>query len=65
MRTESCGLCSMNSFYRDPRTKLLDPVHRHTDDSWWFCDETWAECIGPYESRQIAAEKAIDYGKQL
>ena len=57
--------CDMDSFCRDKTTDLLDPVHRHLDGFWYFCDETWADCWGPHKTRQAAHESCVEYGKQL
>jgi hypothetical protein len=57
--------CDRSSIYHDRSTHTTDPVHRHTDGSWWFWDETWADEHGPYESRQLADDKVREYGKQL
>lgn len=38
-----------------------DPVHRHMDGSWHFCDETWTDCVGPYATKEECWAKLKEY----
>lgn len=40
-------------------------VHRHSDDTWWFWDETWCDEIGPYKSEERCNKAAASYGESL
>ena len=42
----------------------MDPVHFH-NGKWWFWDEVWAHCLGPYETREAAEEACRQYAKEL
>lgn len=40
----------------------LDPVYEDENTGkWWFCDETWADACGPYESYDAAKAACDDY----
>lgn len=45
--------------------EIIDAVHQHVDNLWYFRDELWAECLGPYETRGEAQIEADRYGKWL
>jgi hypothetical protein len=40
-------------------------VHMHDDGMWWFWDETWANEIGPFLSKNLADAAITEYAKQL
>jgi len=42
-----------------------NPVHKHSDNTYWFWDETWTDEIGPFLTEDIANKKASEYGKSL
>jgi hypothetical protein len=45
---------------------MSDPVHQDAQDGkWYFWDETWADRCGPYDTREIADQKAKEYGDYL
>jgi hypothetical protein len=43
----------------------MDPIHQHEDGKWYFCDETWADELGPYESREEADKMLTEYCRYL
>jgi hypothetical protein len=36
----------------------------YTNPGWYFWDETWSNCNGPYESKNVANEKLEQYFKE-
>lgn len=38
-----------------------DPVEQDEDGKWWFWLETWADKIGPFESKEEVAETLKNY----
>lgn len=40
-------------------------VHRHSDGSWWFWDETWCDEIGPYQTEMEAEAAVRIYAEEL
>jgi len=40
-------------------------VHRHSNDKWWFWDETWCDEIGPYDTEAEAQDAVKRYVEQL
>jgi hypothetical protein len=40
-------------------------VHPHSDGTWWFWDETWADELGPYPDRETAERRCQEYAAQL
>ena len=48
----------------DKDNKTPDPVF-NDDEGWWFCDETWADRLGPFDSEKQARDKLKDYVKRL
>jgi hypothetical protein len=36
-----------------------------TTQGWYFWDETWANCNGPYSSYELCREKITEYGRYL
>jgi hypothetical protein len=43
----------------------IDPIHQDTQGGWYFWDETWADRIGPFQSRDIAERALKDYSDFL
>jgi hypothetical protein len=41
-----------------------NPVFQ-ADDGWYFLDETWADCCGPYGTEAMANKAAADYARWL
>jgi len=40
----------------------MNPVHQNeTDGKWYFWDETWADRLGPYETKEAAEEACENY----
>ena len=48
--------------YMNDEFTTSEGVHR---PGWYFWDETWATCYGPYESEQEADEACVEYAKHL
>jgi hypothetical protein len=42
-----------------------DPIHQAKDGKWWFSDEIWSDCIGPFDTKQLAIIKCDEYMKDL
>lgn len=61
---QSANCLSASFKFIDKSRNWLDPVHRHSDDKWWFCDETWGRCWGPYETEKEANEGCTRYAKE-
>ena len=40
------------------------PVHEH-EGQWYFWDETWADRVGPFDTREDASDALADYCEQL
>lgn len=40
------------------------PVHEH-EGQWYFWDETWADRLGPFDTREDASDALADYCEQL
>lgn len=51
--------CDTTSFKRSGG--ILDPVHKHTDGKWYYCDEVWSDCIGPYPTEEEANKQLAKY----
>lgn len=50
--------------------KLLTPFQApspvfQTEYGWFFCDETWTACYGPYDTREECNEACCKYAKQI
>ena len=37
---------------------------RFEDDKWWFCDETWVDRYGPFETEEEATDACVEYCKR-
>ena len=55
--------CPMRAESEDENTSLeKTPVHQDsTNHQWYFWDETWTDRLGPYETREEAAEACKEY----
>lgn len=42
-----------------------DPVQQGDDGKWYWCDETWSEKYGPYDTREEAKIDCSEYCKRL
>lgn len=40
-------------------------VHRHSNDTWWFWDETWMSEYGPYPTEEEANQAVNRYAAEL
>ena len=49
----------MNSV--DKWKPVKDPVFKGKDGFWYFWDETWTDDYGPYDTKEIARDRAEDY----
>ncbi len=44
----------------------LDPVHQHSaDETWWWYDETWADELGPFLTREEAQQSCERYAREV
>ena len=43
----------------------IDPSHQHTDGTWWFWEETWADEQGPFKTYIECAEACREYARRL
>ncbi len=41
---------------------MSNPIHEENGE-WYFCDETWADRYGPYDSEEITREALTSYCK--
>jgi hypothetical protein len=41
-----------------------DPVYSNPE-GWWFFDETWAGCYGPYADEKTARDALTAYARTL
>lgn len=68
VRNEPCARCQ---YWRAPiygeflRRQPSDPVLLDNHGRYWFCDETWTECFGPYDSEQEADAACKEYAALL
>lgn len=51
----------MNECTYNLDTKEGNPVHKHSDGTWWFYAETWADEHGPYTTQQICKQELKRY----
>lgn len=42
-----------------------NPVHKHSDGTWWFYDECWCQEYGPFDTEDGCTEKCIEYMGEL
>lgn len=49
-------------YFEEPRSVSLP---NEPDHLWYFWDETWADTIGPYQSRTEASKKLNEYALWL
>ena len=42
-----------------------DQRDKYIEGMWYFCDETWSDTLGPYDSEFIAREWLNRYVKEL
>lgn len=42
-----------------------NPVHSHSDGTWWFYEETWADENGPYTSEIECIAKLESYCREV
>jgi hypothetical protein len=42
-----------------------NPIHEHTDGTWWFWDEVWCEEHGPYETKEACTVELDKYCKEV
>ena len=45
-------------------TTMESAIHQHTD-GWYFCDEVWCDCIGPYLTEEVAIEQLKEYCEKV
>jgi hypothetical protein len=43
----------------------INPVHQEGDGKWWFWIETWADRIGPYETKEQAESELTRYCQEV
>lgn len=56
---------SENTCNYDERSTFNNPVHQHSDGSWWFYDETWSQELGPFSSEQLCKDSCKKYVEEL
>lgn len=45
---------------------IPDPVWQDSENGlWYFCDETWSESLGPWDTEEEARDKLRRYGEWL
>jgi len=44
--------------------RSMNPVHEH-NGKWFFWDETWTECHGPFESEEEANTACERYAREV
>lgn len=49
---------------KDKTLEVNSPVHEH-EGKWYFWDETWGNRLGPYDTRDEAADLLADYCAEL
>lgn len=42
-----------------------NPLHEHTDETWWYYDETWAYENGPFATYELGLESLTAYCTDL
>lgn len=42
-----------------------NPVHQHSDGTWWFYEEAWADENGPYQTQEKANSECDQYCKDV
>lgn len=35
------------------------------EPGWYFWDESWSSCYGPYPTREVATNKMAEYAKEV
>ena len=40
-----------------------NPIHQH-GDNWYFYDEAWADCHGPFQSEEEAIAECKRYAEE-
>lgn len=40
-------------------------IHKHSDETWWFWDETWCNEYGPYTSYEEVVLQCHEYAMSL
>lgn len=44
----------------------MDPIYQHPKDGqWYFYDETWSDCLGPFPSEEDARRELEEYVEWL
>lgn len=60
LRPEPEPVCNFNEV-----GQLGNPLHRHTNGTWWWYEETWALESGPYDSEEVGKQALEDYCKNV
>ena len=43
----------------------MDPIHQQEDGKWYFYDETWADTLGPYDTKEECEAALHKYAETL
>jgi len=41
-----------------------NPIHQHSNGKWYFCDEAWSDCYGPFETEEEAQIACKEYAEK-